>query len=100
MVALPEIRAIMRDTVNEVVQVARARGVHLAANILDASMELAEAMPNTTSSTAQDIAKQRRTEIDHLNGYVVGQGEALGIPTPVNRTLNALIKLLERNTAS
>ena len=26
-----------------------------------------------------------RTEIDHLNGYVVRQGEALGIPTPVNR---------------
>jgi 2-dehydropantoate 2-reductase len=48
------------------------------------------------SSTAQDIAKGRPTEIAHLNGYVVREGEALGVATPVNRTLNALIKLLER----
>ncbi|MEA2998017.1 MAG: 2-dehydropantoate 2-reductase, partial [Alphaproteobacteria bacterium] len=39
--------------------------------------------------------KGKRTEIDHLNGYVVREGEALGIPTPTNRTLNALVKLLE-----
>ena len=34
-------------------------------------------------------------EIDHLNGYVVGSGKALGIPTPVNRVLHTLVKLLE-----
>ena len=59
-------------------------------------MRLADAMPRTTSSTAQDLAKGRTTEIDHLNGYVVRQGEALGIPTPVNRTLSALMKLAEQ----
>ena len=48
-------------------------------------------MPQTKSSTAQDIAKGRPTEIAHLNGYVVREGEALGVATPVNRTLNALI---------
>jgi 2-dehydropantoate 2-reductase len=52
-------------------------------------------MPATLSSTAQDILKGKRTEIDHLNGYVVREGAALGIPTPANRTLNALVKLLE-----
>jgi 2-dehydropantoate 2-reductase len=36
------------------------------------------------------------TEIAYLNGYVSQQGEALGVATPVNRTLNALIKLLEQ----
>ena len=50
----------------------------------------------TTSSTAQDILRGRRTEIEHLNGYVAREGERLGVPTPVNRTLNALIKLLEQ----
>ena len=40
----------------------------------------------------------RRTEIDHLNGYVAREGEAHGIAVPVNRTLHALVKLLERRT--
>jgi 2-dehydropantoate 2-reductase len=57
-------------------------------------------MPEATSSTAQDIARGRPTEIDHLNGYVAREGERLGIPTPVNRTLHALVKLIENFAAS
>ena len=56
-------------------------------------------MPKQISSTAQDIRRGRRTEIDHLNGYVVRAGEALGIATPVNRTLYALMQLLELRSA-
>jgi 2-dehydropantoate 2-reductase len=52
-------------------------------------------MPGQISSTAQDLARGRRSEIDHLNGYVVRKGEALGIATPANRVLHALVKLLE-----
>ena len=48
-----------------------------------------------TSSTAQDIARGRATEIDSLNGYVVRRGAALGIATPVSEMLTALVKLLE-----
>jgi 2-dehydropantoate 2-reductase len=96
MVAMPEIRDVMCDAVKEVVQVAHAKGVRLPGNIAEAALELADAMPQTISSTAQDILKGKRTEIDHLNGYVVRQGEALGIGTPVNQTINALMKLLEQ----
>jgi 2-dehydropantoate 2-reductase len=53
-------------------------------------------MPGALSSTAQDLQRGRRTEIDHLNGYVVRRGLALGVPTPVNRTLLALVSLAER----
>jgi 2-dehydropantoate 2-reductase len=95
MVALPEIREVMRQTVDEVVQVARAKGIRLPGDMVEAAFRLADAMPATLSSTAQDILKGKRTEIDHLNGYVVREGAALGIPTPANRTLNALVKLLE-----
>lgn len=45
---------------------------------------------------AQDLARGKRTEIDHLNGYVVRLGQALGVPTPVSRSLLVLVKLLER----
>jgi 2-dehydropantoate 2-reductase len=96
MVALPEIRAVMADTVNEVVAVAAAKGVRLPDNMVEAAIRLADGMLVTISSTAQDLQRGRRTEIDHLNGYVVREGEALGIATPVNRTLNALMRLAER----
>jgi 2-dehydropantoate 2-reductase len=96
MVATPEVRDLMLDAVKEVAAVAKAKGIRLPDDILEASMKPADAMPQTKSSTAQDIAKDRPTEIAHLNGYVVREGEALGVPTPVNRTLNALIKLLEQ----
>jgi 2-dehydropantoate 2-reductase len=96
MVALPEIRAVMADAVNEVVAVAAAKGVRLPGDLVEQAIRLADGMPVTISSTAQDLLRGRRTEIDHLNGYVVREGEALGIATPVNRTLNALVKLVEQ----
>ena len=45
--------------------------------------------------TAQDVVRRKPSEIDHLNGYVVCKGVALGIPTPVNRLLHAQVRLLE-----
>jgi 2-dehydropantoate 2-reductase len=96
MVALPDIRAVMADTVNEVVAVAAAKGVRLPNDLVASAIRLADGMPVTISSTAQDLLRGRRTEIDHLNGYVVREGAALGIATPVNRTLNALVKLAEQ----
>ncbi len=98
MVADPEIRAIMLAAVDEVVRVAGAKGIRLPDDIAESTMRLAEVMPVTISSTAQDIRNGKRTEIDHLNGYVAREGHALGIATPVNRTLNALVKLLEQRT--
>jgi 2-dehydropantoate 2-reductase len=96
MTAMPEIRSVMRAVVDEVVAVALAKNIRLPGDVFDAVIRLSEVMPRTISSTAQDIAAGRPTEIDHLNGYVVRQGEALGVPTPVNRTLHALTVLLER----
>jgi 2-dehydropantoate 2-reductase len=43
---------------------------------------------------AEDIARGKRTEIDSLNGYLVRRGAELGVATPVNQTLHALVKLL------
>ena len=47
------------------------------------------------ASTAQDLARGKRSEIDHLNGLIVRRGEALGIATPANRLLHAIVKLIE-----
>ena len=96
LIATPETRSIMRDVVEEIQQVAAAKRIRIPGeNLVESVYRLADAMPAATSSTAQDIARGKRTEIDHLNGYIARQGEILGIPTAVNRTLHALVKLLE-----
>jgi 2-dehydropantoate 2-reductase len=89
------IREVMRDVVEETLAVAKAGGVTMAPDMLAKTWNIAEAMPTQYSSTAQDLARGRPTEIDHLNGFVLRKGEALGIPTPANRALYALVKLIE-----
>lgn len=96
MVALPEIHAVMREVVDEVVAVARADGQMLDLEAcLQAMDKLAPAMPAQMSSTAQDLARGKPSEIDHLNGFIARRGAELGVATPVNRTLHALVKLAE-----
>ena len=97
LLAMPRTRAIMRDVVDEIQQVAKAKGVRIPID-LEAVYKLADAMPAATSSTAQDIARGKPTEIDHLNGTIAREGDRLGVPTPVNRTLHALVKLLEESS--
>ncbi len=86
---------IIRDVVTECVAVAKASGVTISANIMDKVFGLPGSMPNQYSSTAQDLARGKATEIDYLNGYVVRKGTALGVPTPANRVLHVLVKLME-----
>lgn len=100
MIQGPGIEQVMRDAVAECLAVARAEGVELPADSWERVRALADAMPTQQSSTAQDLARGRRSEIDQLNGHVVRRGEALGVPTPVNRTLHALVRLLEPQPAS
>jgi 2-dehydropantoate 2-reductase len=95
MIQGPGVEATMREAVAECLAVACAEGVELPADSWERVRALADAMPTQQSSTAQDLARGRRSEIDQLNGYIVRRGEALGVPTPVNRTLHALVRLLE-----
>ena len=89
------VRDLMRDVVEETLVVAKASGVRMAPDMLERTLGLANSMPTQFSSTAQDLARGKPTEIDHLNGYVVRRGESLGVPTPANRALHALVKLIE-----
>jgi 2-dehydropantoate 2-reductase len=92
----PWTRAVMRQAIEEVLAVARAAGVRMPnVDLVEAGWKLADTMAGAVSSTAQDIARGKRTEIDALNGYVARRGSVLGVATPVNQTLHALVKLLE-----
>jgi 2-dehydropantoate 2-reductase len=96
LIEAPGIRDLMLDVVDEVLAVAHASGVTLPrTSIAQAVFDLARGMPTATSSTAQDLARGRRTEMDSLNGFIAREGERLGIAVPHNRALHVLVKLLE-----
>ena len=91
---------VVESVVQEVFAVAHAAGVRLARLedpqiALGAALKLAEQMNKATSSTAQDLLRGKRTEIDSLNGYIARRGAELGVATPVNHTLYTLVKLAE-----
>jgi 2-dehydropantoate 2-reductase len=44
----------------------------------------------------QDMQKGRRTEIEFLNGFVVREGEKVGIPARANAALVDIVKRVER----
>lgn len=90
------IKGVMRDVMDECLTVARAAGIAVPGDTWEEVLRIARTMPTQHSSTAQDVARGKPSEIDHLNGFVVRQGEALGVPTPVNRALQALVKLMEK----
>ena len=92
--------AVMDDVVMECLAVAKAAGVIVPGDVRVSVPGIAGAMKEQFSSTAQDLMRGKPTEIDHLNGYVVRKGAALGVPTPVNRVLHSLVKLLESKAAT
>ncbi|MCK2052858.1 2-dehydropantoate 2-reductase [Methylobacterium sp. 37f] len=95
LLAVPGIASVMADVVAECVAVAEASGVAVPGDILDRVLALAAAMPDQHSSTAQDLAQGRPSEIAHLNGLIVRKGAETGVPTPVNRLLSTLVQPAE-----
>ena len=93
---VPAACAVVEAAIVETVAVAHADGVSLDAQaMIGNTWAITQAMPQQSSSTAQDLDRGKATEIDALNGFVVRRGAALGVPTPVNATLYALVKLRE-----
>jgi len=65
------------------------------AEICEKLVVFSKKMGDVTSSTEQDVARKKHTEVDSLNGYVVSRGAEVGVPTPLNHMLTALLKLIE-----
>jgi 2-dehydropantoate 2-reductase len=95
LVRQPNALETMRDIFDECVAVARADGITLAENLWESLTAIAVNMAAQRSSTAQDLSRGKKSEIEHLNGYVVRRGKELGIPAPVNRALLCSVQLLE-----
>jgi 2-dehydropantoate 2-reductase len=51
-------------------------------------------------SMGQDMQKGRRTEIDYLNGFVVREGEKVGLSCRANAALTDIVRRVERRELS
>lgn len=87
-------RAFFHDLMREVVAVGRAKGVPLAPDFADTQFKFAEtAPPSMKASLAHDLERGNRLEVDWLAGKVAALGRELGVPTPANAAVHAVLKL-------
>ena len=87
---------VMESAVRESVAVADAKGIDLPyPDPLGRVVEVCRATAGNIASMLQDVLKQSITEVAFINGAIVREGEALGIPTPVNQTLTCLVQAIQ-----
>jgi 2-dehydropantoate 2-reductase len=96
MVKSPAIVKLIEEITKEFLAIAALEDVNITmAEALAANDSIARTMVTQVSSTAQDLAKGKMTEMDFLNGYVVELGKRHGVPTPYNESVHALVKMIE-----
>jgi 2-dehydropantoate 2-reductase len=94
-------RAFLHDVIDEVVQVARAEGVPIAADYAKDRMAFADQLPATmTSSMHNDLERGNRLEVAWLSGDVVARGARLGIATPCNRAIFDILSVHSEGRAA
>jgi 2-dehydropantoate 2-reductase len=95
LLATPERRGLLAGLVAEAVAVMQARGIALPpADPLAHTETICRASAANHSSMLQDIERGRPTEIDSINGVLVGEGRRLGVPVPLNEAVWRLVRAL------
>jgi 2-dehydropantoate 2-reductase len=93
----PETRQLVTAAVNEAIAVAAALNIPVSPNALEHVFDIARATASNRSSMGQDVDRQRPTEINAINGYILQKAKETGINVPVNSTLTALIQTLQEH---
>jgi len=91
----PDMRALFRAIMAETLAVGRAKGVALDPGYVDERLAFADKnVPGgMKASMANDLDRGNRLELDWLAGQVSRLGKELKVPTPVNDTIYAALKL-------
>jgi len=94
-VADPELRAFVRQLMQETYDVGKAKGVKMEPSIVDKRMDyvINTMPPAMKASMAHDLDRGNRLELDWLSGKVRALGHELGIPTPASDTVWTVLKL-------
>lgn len=95
--ACEDTKALIKMLAEEVVEVARAKGIYFPEmeNIAEFVYEAFAGTKDNKVSMLQDVENKRRTEIDTLNGAIVREGEKLGVDVKANKVITHIVKSLE-----
>jgi len=93
-------RLLMERVLDEILAVIAAKGIRLPSadprgEILDHAWER-----YNRPSMLQHVENGRRTEIDSLNGALLREAKALGIPCPFNEAVVMIVKAIEARSAT
>ncbi len=96
-----DMRAMFRAIMTETLVVGRTKGVDLDPGFIDDRLAFADTnVPaNMKASMANDLDRGNRLELDWLAGKVSQLGKELAVPTPVNDTIYAALKLYRMGKA-
>jgi 2-dehydropantoate 2-reductase len=86
---------LVEQLLREGVAVAEAAGITFDEGFLEHGIRYLKNAGYHRTSMHQDVLRQLPTEIDWISRKVVEKGEALGVPTPYNFAITALVKGLE-----
>ena len=89
----PDIRPVFIAAYQEVIDLARAKGVTLPSDAIDRVLEFnRHAPPTMRASMALDLERGNRLELPWLGGKVAELGRQLGVPTPTHAVMYAMLK--------
>ena len=93
--------SLAKRLIDEGRQVAESCGIDLSdINLYDLFFETCKATSENISSMLLDLLRNRKTEIDSLNGEIISLGQDYDLSVPTHMTIMELIKLNEKITTS
>jgi 2-dehydropantoate 2-reductase len=91
--SIPETRAVISKAIEEALSVGQARGSPIIEDSLEWAMDSLDRFPaQGRASLAKDFLAGNRVELEGLTGTVIRMGREVGVPTPINDTLYAILK--------
>ena len=99
-IATPRGLDLFTTAMREVDAVGRAMGVNLPEGLVERQVEFIKGFPDFQNSMHADFEHGRRTELEALNGAVVRMGRDVGVPTPVNELIYAVLLPLSDGASS
>lgn len=93
----PEFRSMLQNAFEETAAVARARGVAISADFVQATMQRIDATAgHVIPSMQKDMMEGKPSELNEQTGAVIRMGKAVGVPTPTHEKLFAALLPLEQ----
>lgn len=92
----PEIQELIQSLTKEFLLVASFENVNISVEEANhVNQQIALTMSGQKSSTAQDLMRKRKTEIEFLNGFITRKAKEHGVYAPTHQAIFALVKMLE-----